>query len=84
MNGAKKYFPIQAWHGDRKTGHRSVTLLAAAVNGLWLAPWAWACVQWPAGSVAFVVAAYLPLVLAALWLGAGRPDSWPGDRRVRS
>ena len=41
-------------------------------------------IGWPAGSVAFVVAAYLPLVLAALWLGAGRPDSWPGDRRVRS
>jgi len=70
--------------GGRKAGHRAVTLLVAAVNGLWLAPWAWACVQWPAGSVAFVVAAYLPLVLAALWLGAGRPDSWPGDRRVRS
>ena len=62
------------WQGDRKAGHRSVTLLVAAVNGLWLAPWAWACVQWPAGSVAFVVAAYLPLVLTALWLGAGRPD----------
>ena len=73
------------WQGGRKAGHRSVTLLAAAVNGLWLAPWAWACVQWPAGSVAFVVAAYLPLVLAALWLGAGRPDSWlPDDQRVRS
>ena len=72
------------WQGGRKAGHRAVTLLVVAVNGLWLAPWAWACVQWPAVSVAFVVAAYLPLVLAALWLGAGRPDSWPGDRRVRS
>ncbi len=73
------------WQGNRKAGHRSVTLLVVAVNGLWLAPWAWACVQWPAGSVAFVVVAYLPLVLAALWLGAGRPDSWlPDDRRVRS
>ncbi|MCG9033001.1 MraY family glycosyltransferase [Laribacter hongkongensis] len=68
---------------DRKAGHRSVTLLVAAINGLWLAPWAWACMQWPAGSVAFVVAAYLPLVLAALWLGAGKPDSWlPYDQRV--
>ena len=73
------------WQGGRKAGHRAVTLLVAAINGLWLAPWAWACVQWPAGSVAFVVAAYLPLVLAALWLGAGRPDSWlPDDRRVRN
>lgn len=73
------------WKGDRKVGHRSVTLLAAAINGLWLMPWAWACVQWPTGAVTFVVAAYLPLVLAALWLGAGRPDSWsPDDQRVRS
>jgi Fuc2NAc and GlcNAc transferase len=73
------------WQGDRKAGHRSVTLLVSAVNGLWLAPLAWACLQWPAKSVAFVAAAYLPLVLAALWLGAGRPDSWlPDDQRVRS
>lgn len=73
------------WQGNRKAGHRSVTLLVVAVNGLWLAPWAWACVQWPAGSVAFVVVAYLPLVLAALWLGAGRPEPClPHDRRVRS
>lgn len=72
------------WQGDRKAGHRSVTLLAAAVNGLWLAPWAWACLQWPAGSVVFVVTAYLPLVLAALWLGAGRPDPClPDDHGVR-
>ena len=62
------------WQGDRKVGHRSVSLLVVAVNGLWLTPWAWACVQWPAGSVAFVAAAYLPLVLAVLWLGGGRPD----------
>jgi Fuc2NAc and GlcNAc transferase len=73
------------WQGDRKAGHRSVTLLAATVNGLWLAPWAWACVQWPTWAVVFVVAAYLPLVLAALWLGGGRPDSClPEDQRVRS
>jgi Fuc2NAc and GlcNAc transferase len=72
------------WQGDRKAGHRSVTLLAAAVNGLWLMPWAWACVQWPTGAVAFVVAAYLPLVLAAWWLGAGRPDTClPDDKHVR-
>jgi Fuc2NAc and GlcNAc transferase len=72
------------WQGGRKAGHRSVTLLVAAVNGLWLAPWAWACVQWPAGAVAFVVAAYLPLVLAALCLGGGRPDQYAfNDRHVK-
>jgi len=62
------------WQGDRKVGHRSVTLLVAASNGLWLAPLAWACMQWPAGSEAFVVAAYFPLVFAGLRLGAGRTE----------
>lgn len=72
------------WRGDRKAGHRSVTLLVAVVNVLWLAPWAWACVKWPAGAVAFVVAAYLPLVFAAFWLGAGRSDQrLPDEGRVR-
>lgn len=68
------------WQGGRKVGHRSVTLLVATVNVLWLAPWAWACVQWPARAVVFVVIAYLPLVLAALWLGAGRPDQCLPDQ----
>lgn len=73
------------WQGDRKAGHRSVTLLVAAVNVLWLAPWGWACLRWPADSMTFVVAAYLPLVLAAPWLGAGRPDPCsPDGRSVRS
>lgn len=60
------------WQSDRKHAHRSVTLLATAVNGLWLAPWVWACIKCPAISEVFVVAAYLPLVFAMLLLGAGR------------
>lgn len=64
------------WHSDRNVGHRSVMLLVLAVNGIWLAPLAWACVYWPAGAVAFVFIAYLPLVFAAFWLGAGRPDKF--------
>lgn len=72
------------WPGSRKAGHRSVTLLVTVVNGLWLAPWAWACVQWPSKSVLFVVAAYAPLVLAVIWLGAGRPDPLlSADKRLR-
>ncbi|ACO75765.1 Glycosyl transferase, family 4 [Laribacter hongkongensis HLHK9] len=69
------------WRGDRKVRHRSVTLLVGAANVLWLAPWAWACVQWPAKALAFVVAAYLPLVFAALWLEAGRPDRYAFNSR---
>ncbi len=62
------------WQGDRHAGQRSVTLLVVTVNGLCLAPLAWACMQWPEESVTFVVVAYVPLVLTALWLGAGRPE----------
>ena len=73
------------WQGDRKAGHGAVTRLVIVVNVLWLGPWAWACVRWPDWSLAFVIAAYAPLVSTALWLGAGRPDSFsPADRRIRS
>ena len=62
------------WQGDRHAGQRSVMLLVVTVNGLCLAPLAWACMQWPEESVTFVVVAYVPLVLTALGLGAGRPE----------
>lgn len=62
------------WHGDRKVGHRFVTLLVAAINVLWLAPLAWACTLWPQWALAWVVLAYAPLVVGALALGAGRAD----------
>lgn len=72
------------WQGDRNAGHRSVTFVAASVNGFWLTPLAWACLQWPGGSVAFVAVAYLPLVLATLSLGAGTPDFGSSDTRRAS
>ncbi|MCG2576280.1 glycosyl transferase family 4 [Dechloromonas sp. XY25] len=73
------------WQGAHKVGHRSVTLLVMIVNVLWVAPWAWACLNWPEWSPTFVVVAYVPLVLAVLWLGAGRPDEFSGDEtHVRS
>lgn len=62
------------WQGDRKAGHQSVTVLVTMVNVLWLAPCAWACLRWSEWSLAFVMAAYMPLVFAAVCLGAGRPD----------
>jgi Fuc2NAc and GlcNAc transferase len=57
---------------DRNTSHRLVTLLVIAVNVLWLAPLAWACLKWPSGVYAFVVIAYLPLFFVAFRLGAGK------------
>jgi len=62
------------WHGDRKAGHRSVTLLVTTINLLWLAPWAWACLLWPQWALGWVLFAYAPLVVGVAASGAGRPD----------
>ena len=55
-------------------GHRTVTLLYLAVNVLWLLPLAGICVRYSEWAVAWAVTAYLPLIVLAIWLGAGRPD----------
>ena len=53
-------------------GHRPVTLLAVGINLLWLAPLAGACAVWPQWAFAWVLLAYLPLVVGAVAVGAGR------------
>lgn len=63
------------WPNDRKKGHRSVTLLATLINTLWLAPLAWACLQAPHWALVWLAMAYLPLILGAIVLGAGKPDN---------
>jgi Fuc2NAc and GlcNAc transferase len=62
------------WQGERNAGHRSVTLLVAAVNLLWLAPMAWACMQWPQWIPGIVMLAYAPLVIGSLVLRAGKAE----------
>jgi Fuc2NAc and GlcNAc transferase len=62
------------WQGERNAGHRSVTLLVATVNLLWLAPMAWACMQWPQWMPGLIALAYAPLVVGALALKAGRKE----------
>ncbi len=70
------------WDGDKRSGHRLVTLLGAVVNLLWLFPWAWACSLWPDGTMWFVLTAYLPLVFAEYQVGCGRPQNYvPHPRR---
>ncbi len=66
------------WRGDRKTGHRTVTLLTVAVNVLWLSPLAWACLRFPQWELAWLALAYAPLILLTVSLGAGRPDDEGG------
>lgn len=62
------------WQGQRNAGHRSVTLLVAMVNLLWLAPMTLACTQWPQWIPGLVILAYAPLVMGAFALGAGKPE----------
>jgi len=62
------------WQGERNAGHRSVTLLVATVNLLWLAPMAWACMQWPQWIPGLVILAYAPLVAGSLVLRAGKAE----------
>ena len=60
----------------RKFGqHRSVTLLYSAVNLFWLLPIAVVCMLKPQLAVAWAVLAYSPLIVLAIRLGAGRPDT---------
>ena len=54
------------WQGDRKAGHRTVTVLIVMVNLLWLAPMAWACLRWPHKMPVLVILAYAPLVAGLL------------------
>jgi Fuc2NAc and GlcNAc transferase len=62
------------WRGDRNMGHLSVTVLVSAINLLWLAPLAWACLNWPQWSIAWLTLAYGPVAVCTMLLGAGRPD----------
>jgi Fuc2NAc and GlcNAc transferase len=55
-------------------GHRPVTLLAVGINVLWLAPLAGACAAWPQWAFGWVLLAYLPLVVGAVALSAGRSE----------
>jgi Fuc2NAc and GlcNAc transferase len=58
----------------RLKAHLPVTSLGIAINVLWLAPWAWAAQAWPSWAWAAASIAYLPLVVGAYALGAGRAD----------
>lgn len=55
--------------------HRRVTASVALVNVIWLLPWAWCVFAWPEKSGWIVLVALAPLVVLALWSGAGRAES---------
>ncbi len=59
----------------RWSSHRAVTLAALAVNLLWLMPLAMAVSVWPKYSTPLLMAAYVPLLVAVLGVGAGSTDN---------
>ena len=56
------------WHS-----HLRVTLLGAAINVIWLFPWAWYASRYPAQAAYCVVGSLLPVIVLALLAGAGKP-----------
>lgn len=58
----------------RLGAHRPVTLFAMMINTVWLAPLAWASIVYPSWGWSLVFMAYLPLVVMALMLGAGKGE----------
>jgi Fuc2NAc and GlcNAc transferase len=57
---------------QRWKSHLAVTLSVAAINFIWLLPWAWLATRNPTHALWFLTAALSPLVVLALAFGAGR------------
>jgi Fuc2NAc and GlcNAc transferase len=53
-------------------GHLAITLSVCTVNVCWLLPWAWYAATHPPVATLCLATALLPLVLGAIWAGAGR------------
>ena len=56
----------------RYSSHRQATLIYLSVNVLWLLPMAFVCITYPQWAVAWAALAYLPLIVLAVRLGAGK------------
>jgi Fuc2NAc and GlcNAc transferase len=54
--------------------HRPVTLAAIGLNLMWLLPISWWAGAQPGSAWLALTVAYAPLVVGALWIGAGAPE----------
>jgi Fuc2NAc and GlcNAc transferase len=63
------------WQARRWNSHLRVTIACFLVNLLWLAPWAWLSVRFPANVAWFVAAAWIPLIALAIVFGSGRQET---------
>ena len=62
------------WLARRWGSHRRVTLLALAVNVLWLLPCAWLATMYPSLAGWILLVAWAPIVGGVVAAGAGRPE----------
>ena len=62
------------WQSRRWGSHLRVTVACWLINLLWLAPWAWACIRFPALGGWFLAGAWIPLIFLAVACGSGRPE----------
>ena len=67
------------WLSRRWGSHRLVTIAVVLVNVAWLMPCALLCAAQPNRAPFIASAALIPLVIAALAAGAGKPESKPGS-----
>ena len=62
------------WLARRWGKHIRVTMAVIALNTIWLAPLAWACIVKPRLTAVWLAAALLPLAILAFLAGAGRRE----------
>jgi Fuc2NAc and GlcNAc transferase len=66
-------------HAARLCGnHARVNIAVLCINLFWLLPWAYVARLWPVWSFFLALLALAPLVLLALWLGAGQEPGRSG------
>lgn len=70
-------------HVAQGRGHQAVTIAVAVINSIWLLPLATLVARDAVEGVAGAVVAYLPLLVAAVLLGAGAPPSHYGRANAR-
>lgn len=61
----------------QRMGHRNVTLAVTLVNLAWLLPCAVASALWPQDAMGIMALALGPVILGAVAIGAGRPETAP-------
>jgi Fuc2NAc and GlcNAc transferase len=57
---------------QRWKAHQPVTMLVWVIDLFWLFPWAWLAADTPSNARCYLAVALVPLIGAAVWLGAGR------------